>query len=78
MVVGLINCIKKYKNLKLSQNEIFKIAYKIERKIANFAGGWQDQITSVFGGLVSVTINKKEIIKINKKKNFKKYFKYSK
>ena len=71
MVVGLINCIKKYKNLKISQSEIFKIAYKIERKIVKYAGGWQDQITSVFGGLVTVTISKKEIIKINKKKNFK-------
>jgi D-glycero-alpha-D-manno-heptose-7-phosphate kinase len=71
MVVGLINCIKKYKNLKLSQNEIFKIAYKIERKIVKYAGGWQDQITSVFGGLVSVSISKKQIIKIDKKKNFK-------
>lgn len=70
MVVGLINCIKKYKNLKLSQNEIFKIAYKIERKIVKYEGGWQDQITSVFGGLVSVVISKKEIIKIDKKKNF--------
>ena len=57
--------------LKLSQNEIFKIAYKIERKIVKYAGGWQDQITSVFGGLVTVTISKKGIIKINKKKNFK-------
>lgn len=69
MVVGLINCIKRYKNLKLSQNEIFKIAYKIERKIAKFEGGWQDQIMSVFGGLVTTTISKNEIIKISKKKN---------
>ena len=69
MVVGLINCIKKFKNLKLSQNEIFKIAYKIERKTCKFEGGWQDQIASVFGGLVDVAISKNEIIKINKKKN---------
>ena len=70
MLVGLINCIKKLKNLKLSQSKIFKIAYIIERKICRLRGGWQDQILSVFGGLVNVTISKTEIIKINKAKNF--------
>tara|TARA_B100000989_G_scaffold294175_2_gene272784 strand:+ start:9640 stop:10611 length:972 start_codon:yes stop_codon:yes gene_type:complete len=71
MIVGLINCIKKFKNLKLSQNEIFKIAYEIERKKVKYAGGWQDQIMSVFGGFVIATISKNESIKIDKKKNIR-------
>lgn len=69
MVVGLINCIKKFKNIKLSQYETFKLAYNIERKICGFVGGWQDQIVSEFGGLIDVSISKNESINVIKEKN---------
>lgn len=66
MIVGLINCLNKFKSLNLSQNQIFKDAYIIERIICNDHGGWQDQIISEYGGLLNVKISKKESIKINK------------
>ena len=46
MVIGLINCICKFKNLKLSNLQIIKKAFMIERKICNQYGGWQDQVIS--------------------------------
>jgi len=72
MLIGLINCIKKFKNIKLSKYETFKIAYNIERKICGFQGGWQDQIASEFGGFIDVYISKKEKITVTKEKNINK------
>jgi D-glycero-alpha-D-manno-heptose-7-phosphate kinase len=66
MVVGLVNCIAKFKGLKLTNKNIYKIAYKIERDICKIAGGWQDQIVSTYGGSLNVTINKKEKITVKK------------
>ena len=74
MVVGLINCINRFKNLKLSKYDIFKAAYKIEREICGLAGGWQDQIVSEYGGLVDVSISKEliSVFKTNKTSKIKK------
>ena len=58
MIVGLINCIKKFKNLHLSNLEIIKKAYEIERNVCKLYGGWQDQIISQYGGLVKIKIDK--------------------
>ena len=66
MVVGLINCIKIFKNIKISNEQIIKIAYEIERKICKQHGGWQDQVTSQIGGLVQINISKKEKLDIRK------------
>lgn len=66
MVIGLINCIKKYKNIKISNEKIIRDAYKIERKICKMHGGWQDQIVSQYGGLLDIKISKNEKIKIKK------------
>ena len=66
MIIGLINCIKKYKNLKLSDKKIVEDAYKIERKICKQYGGWQDQIVSQYGGILDIKISKKEKINIKK------------
>jgi len=66
MVVGLINCIKKYKKLKLSNKRIVEDAYKIERKICKIHGGWQDQIVSQYGGILDIKISKKEKINVKK------------
>ena len=66
MVVGLINCINKYKNLKLSNKRIVEDAYKIERKICKQHGGWQDQIVSQYGSILDIKISKKEKIDVRK------------
>ena len=65
MVVGLINCIKKYKNLKLSNKKIVKDAYTIERKICKQYGGWQDQIVSQYGSVLDIKIIVKCLIIFN-------------
>ena len=67
MVVGLINCIKKFKNMKMSNEKIIKTAYKIERKICKQYGGWQDQAISQMGGLIQMNISKNEKIQITKR-----------
>ena len=72
MLIGLINCILKYKNIKKTNKQIIKEAYKIERKICGNKGGWQDQTISQLGGLVKLDIDKKENIKFNKLKITKK------
>ena len=59
MIVGLINCINKFKKLQLSNLEIIQKAYEIERNICKLYGGWQDQIISQYGGLVKIKIDKK-------------------
>ena len=66
MVVGLIKCIDKYKNLKLSNIKIIKDAYKIEREVCKYYGGWQDQIVSQYGGLIDIKISKNEKLTIKK------------
>jgi len=66
MVVGLINCINNYKKLGLSDQQIVKDAYKIERKICKVHGGWQDQIVSQYGGLLDIKISKNEKLNIKK------------
>ena len=66
MVVGLINCLKKYKKLNLSNKQIVEDAYKIERKICKNHGGWQDQIVSQYGGILDIKISKKEKISVRK------------
>lgn len=72
MLIGLINCILKYKNIKKTNKQIIKEAYKIETKICGNKGGWQDQTISQLGGLVKLDIDKKENIKFNKLKITKK------
>ena len=66
MVIGLINCIRKFKNLKINDKNIITAAYKIERKICKRSGGWQDQIISQMGGLVEMKISNKENIHFKK------------
>ena len=66
MVVGLINCINNYKGLGLSDQQIVKDAYKIERKICKAHGGWQDQIISQYGGLLDIKISKNEKLNIKR------------
>ena len=64
LIVGLIKGITHIYNKKLSKKKIYKIAFKIERKILKMQGGWQDQIISTYGGLRKININKKGKIDI--------------
>ena len=66
MIIGLINCIKKLKNMKINDLNTIKIAYEIERKICKNYGGWQDQVISQYGGLIKLDISKNEKINIKK------------
>jgi D-glycero-alpha-D-manno-heptose-7-phosphate kinase len=72
ILIGLINCILKYKNIKKTNKQIIKDAYKIERKICGYKGGWQDQTISQLGGLVRLDIDKSENLKFKKLKISKK------
>jgi D-glycero-alpha-D-manno-heptose-7-phosphate kinase len=65
LIVGLIKGITHIYNKKLSNEKIYKAAFKIERKILKMQGGWQDQIISTYGGLRKIKISKKGKIDIN-------------
>jgi len=50
MVVTLIGLLKHWHHLPLTNYEIARIAYRIERQELGIAGGMQDQYAAVFGG----------------------------
>ena len=58
LIVGLIKIIGKFKKIKFNNNQVIKLAYKIEREILGFDGGWQDQIMATLGGIRKILINK--------------------
>ena len=79
-IIGLINCLKELLNIKISNKEIVKKAFYLERNLLKIDGGWQDQIISTYGGIKKIEINKNGSyrfadLKINKSKikNFEKY-----
>ena len=51
LVVALINAFTALYKVNLKDNDLVKLAYKIEREDAGILGGWQDYIPAVFGGL---------------------------
>ena len=61
-LVGLINCINKLKNLKLSEKKIAEIACHIEIKILNKPIGKQDQYSAAYGGLNHMIFHKNKVI----------------
>ena len=67
-LVGLINLINYFKNLKLKKEEIAKIACKIEIENLKKPIGMQDQYNAVYGGLKWYKFydkNKVKVIKLN-------------
>jgi D-glycero-alpha-D-manno-heptose-7-phosphate kinase len=50
MVVALIGLLRHWHHLPLTNYEIARIAYKIEREELGIAGGMQDQYAATFGG----------------------------
>ena len=57
-IVGLLTCLHKLKNHNTSKVTLAKEAIYIERKLLAEAGGIQDQIWAVYGGMNSVHIHK--------------------
>ena len=49
--VALVAGLARYSNIPLKDNELVKIAYKIEREIINEAGGIQDHLHATYGGM---------------------------
>jgi len=66
LIVGLIKVISKFKKIKLNNDQVIKLAYKIEREILGYDGGWQDQIMATLGGIRKILINKNGKIKLEK------------
>lgn len=50
LAVGLLNCLNKYNNKKISANELALEAYKIEKKIMKQTVGYQDHANASIGG----------------------------
>jgi D-glycero-alpha-D-manno-heptose-7-phosphate kinase len=48
--VGLINLLSQVRNFAIDERSLADFAVKIERKILNESGGWQDQFHAAYGG----------------------------
>ena len=62
VMVSLIGAFSEWLHKPLSQYEIAKLAYVLEREELGFAGGRQDQYSAVFGGFNFMTFKKDETI----------------
>ena len=65
-VVGLLNIISKYKNLKYSKSKLVEKSIFFERSILKECVGIQDQISTSLGGFNKIDINKNGSYKIKK------------
>ena len=66
LVVAMIEAYRRWYNLKITNYDIARIAYKIERINLNFKGGMQDQYAAAFGGLNHIKFYKNGKVKVNK------------
>jgi D-glycero-alpha-D-manno-heptose-7-phosphate kinase len=62
VVVALIGLIQHWKRLPLTNYEIAKLAYHIERKELGIEGGMQDQYAAVFGGFNFIEFDASAVI----------------
>jgi D-glycero-alpha-D-manno-heptose-7-phosphate kinase len=51
LVVTSLSIINKYLNINMESKNLAVLAYEIEREFMNIPGGFQDQLSAVFGGL---------------------------
>ena len=62
MVVALIGLLKHWHHLPLTNYEIARIAYKIERRELAIAGGMQDQYAATFGGFNFIEFGRNAVV----------------
>ena len=62
MVVALIGLLKHWHHLPLTNYEIARMAYKIERRELGIAGGMQDQYAATFGGFNFIEFGRDAVI----------------
>ncbi len=62
MVVALIGLLRHWHHLPLTNYEIARIAYKIERQELGIAGGMQDQYAATFGGFNYIEFGNNAVI----------------
>lgn len=62
VIVSLIGAVTEWLNLPLSQYEVARLAYVLEREELGFAGGKQDQYSAVFGGFNYIEFRGKDVI----------------
>lgn len=72
-VVGLLNVLNEFNNLRLNKLSLAKESLNFEQKILKECVGSQDQIASSFGGFNSISFNKRGSFKVSKIDNKKKF-----
>ncbi|HBL51715.1 MAG: hypothetical protein A3D24_02540 [Candidatus Blackburnbacteria bacterium RIFCSPHIGHO2_02_FULL_39_13] len=63
-IVALIGALSKLTNRNINPRNIAKTAIEIEREILKVPGGWQDQYTSVYGGINNIKFYKNKRVQI--------------
>ena len=72
-VVGLLNVLNEFNNLRLDKLSLAKESIKFEQLILKECVGSQDQVASSFGGFNSISFNKGGSFRISKIDNKKKF-----
>ena len=63
LTVGLVNAITRMKKKHLSKEMLAKTAHYVERKVACFDGGFQDQYIAALGGIQKMSIDQEGTVK---------------
>ncbi|MGY5146756.1 MAG: GHMP family kinase ATP-binding protein [Candidatus Nitrosopumilus sp. bin_7KS] len=66
--VGLLNALSTYTKQKISKQDLAELAFKLQHSILKEAGGKQDQYAAVYGGIISMKINKQGKVDVEKLK----------
>lgn len=64
--VGLLNAVSSFKGKKETPKRLAELAFHFQRNVLHEAGGKQDQYASSYGGIISMKINKRGIVKVEK------------